>query len=775
MKKLVSTLLALVMLLALTTPALADMGYVPLNTDPEWLAWKDAWIEANPDAWAAFDPDLWFEQHYDDYYSSQEGYMEAAELTTREEFEAYMAEAWLTNIRNNEASYPWAEEQAAAHPEEYTAFDAEAWVETSWYNTKEGYMTMWQVDEETFRMDMWTEYVLTHYYHFDPQVRAWLDAHPEETAAFLDDIDAFVAERLYYPTVSEMAADLDTNEEYVRDMAVDLWAWGNVYKEEQEARFAAFEASHPGTLAELEANVHTYFQENYFWYDSAQEYMSDFGYTEEEFVAAMVEEQIEAIQAREETLNQLKESLGGVPGQVGVMLNGQYLSFPDAAPELVDGRVMVPYRALMEALGGDVEYDAAAQTVSCILADTALTLTLGENTLTIDDNGETSTLEMDCAAYIKSDRTYVPVRFVSQAFGYDVLWDQGFETAVLLDRQGVIDEINEQFNILNRTLGALTYNKPQSYQSQGNITADLTLFDSIGGDKTHHFTADSSTVAKGFSGQVSMTMDLSALGEIIDLDAILENEFYEYSDDEAAQMRALMDSLGDLSLEYIVNAEEKMVYLRSPQLGLFEEELTDSWLAWREEEYGWIYDLGDLTMGRLLYELALADVNTENDPDWYYMYSGTPVYAWSDLTDSAEQLAAVLGDDRFTHTDQGDVFTLDPVALGLDEEYDPFSELEFTFTVADNGTVTGSFQMQASGETLYDLTGGIGGTVCVCSGEFAFVQGKSSLTLDLHLKNLFRLELEVTATTGSSSTDPVTAPPEGDAVVYIEDGVYLFE
>lgn len=151
-----------------------------------------------------------------------------------------------------------------------------------------------------------------------------------------------------------------------------------------------------------------------------------------------------------------------------------------------------------------------------------------------------------------------------------------------------------------------------------------------------------------------------------------------------------------------------MIYLRSPQLGLFEEELADSWLAWREEEYGWIYDLEDLTMGSLLYELALADVNTENDPDWYYVYSGTPVYAWSDLTDSAEQWAAVLGDDRFTHTDQGDVFTLDPAALGS-----PFSELEVTFTVADNGTVTGSFQMQVDGEALYDLTGGIGGTVCV--------------------------------------------------------------
>ena len=611
-------------------------------------------------------------------------------------------------------------------------------------------------------------------YEHSEEVQTWLDTHPLASLSFHSGIDTYVAAEWGYDSVAQMAEDWGESEQYIRSMLTEEWVLAQIEQEEWDAFLAEYQTSHPDGLAALEAGAYDYFAREYPWYDSPEEYMADWGYTEDQFVAEMVEQQLREMQAGEKNrkeLQQLKESMGGVPGQLGVMLNGAYITFPDAAPESVSGRIMVPYRALMEALGGDVAYDAASGAVSCILGSTTLSLKLGENTLTIDKNGTVSTLEMDCAAYAKDNRTYVPVRFVSQAFGYDVLWDQAFETAVLLDRKGVINEINEQFTVLNRTLGALTYNKPQSYQSQGNITADLTLFDSIGGNKTHRFTADSSAVAKGSSGQVSMTMDLSALGEMIDLENLLAADpYYEITEEERAQVEQLLNSLDDLSLEYIVNAEEKMIYLRSPQLGLFEEELADSWLAWREEEYGWIYDLEDLTMGSLLYELALADVNTENDPDWYYVYSGTPVYAWSDLTDSAEQWAAVLGDDRFTHTDQGDVFTLDPAALGS-----PFSELEVTFTVADNGTVTGSFQMQVGGEALYDLTGGIGGTVCVCSGEFAFVQGKSSLTLDLHLKNLFRLELEVTAAAGVASTDPVTAPPEGDAVVYIEDGVYLFE
>ena len=702
MKKLISTLLTLVLLVALTTPALADMGYVPLNTDPEWLAWKEAWIEDNPEAWAAFDPDLWFDQHYEGYPSQKE-YMEIGGLTTREEFEAHMAETWLAAIRSWEEALPLAEEYAAAHSEEYAAFDADAWVEQSWYNTREGCMTMWQVDGETFERYMWAEYVRTRSYPLDPQVQAWTAAHPQAAREFHAAIDAYAAKEWGYDSVAQMATDWDTSEEYVRDMLLEQWVFARIAREEAQ-----------------------------------------------------------------QEMEQLKKSLGGVPGQLGVMLNGTYITFPDAVPESVDGRVMVPCRALMEALGGDVAYDAANRTVSCLLDGTILTLALGESALTVDENGEISTLEMDCAAYAKDGCTYVPVRFVSQALGCDVLWDQGVETAVVLDRQGAIDEINEQFTVLNRALGALAYNKAQAYESQGNITADLTLFDSIGADETHRFTADSSAVIRGSSRQVSMTMDLSALGEMIDLEYLLAADpYYEITEEERAQAEQLRSSLGELSLACIANAEEKMIYLRFPQLGLLEEELADSWLAWREEEYGWTFDLEDLTVGRLLYELALAGVNTVNDG-----YSGTSICVWRDLTDSAEQLAAVLGDGRFTHTEQGDVFTLDLDALSLEEAYASFPEWELTFTVADSGAITGSFQVQASGETLYELADGM---ACVCSGAFAFAPGESSLKLDLHLENLFRLELEATAAAGVSAADPAVAPPEGDAVVYIEDGVYPVE
>lgn len=537
-------------------------------------------------------------------------------------------------------------------------------------------------------------------YETSEEVQAWLDAHPLASLSFHSGIDAYVAEEWGYDSVAQMAEDWGESEQYIRSMLTEEWVLTQIWQEER-----------------------------------AQE------------------------------LQQLKESLGGVPGQLGVMLNGAYIPFPDAAPESVGGRIMVPYRALMEALGGDVAYDAATGTVSCILDGTTLSLKLGESALTVDEKGTVSTLEMDCAAYAQNNRTYVPVRFISQAFGYDVLWDQAFETAVLLDRQGIIEGIDGQFSILNRALGASAADESQAYQSTGAVTADLTLFNSIDGDKTYRLTAEASGVTQGASGQISMTMDLSALREIIDLETLLAADpYYEITEEERALAGQLLNSLGELSFDYIVNVEEQAVYLRSPLLGLFEEELADGWLALGQMEFG---QVTDLTVGSLLYEVGMAGITADDT-----MYGNTPVYAWSSLTDSAQQLSAVLGDERFTRADGGDVFVLDLSALGLEEEYNPFSVLEFTFTVADSGAVTGSFRMEVATGTLFDMTGWageIGGTAFVCSGEFALGQSESSLTVDAQLKNVFRLELKSTGTSAPSAEQPLSAPPAGDGVIWIEE------
>ena len=90
----------------------------------------------------------------------------------------------------------------------------------------------------------------------------------------------------------------------------------------------------------------------------------------------------------------------------------------DAAPYVDSAwRTMVPFRVLGETFGATVHWDQDSQTVTYTLGDTELTMTIGEETYTV--NGDEKT--MDTAPVLSGDRTFVPVRFVAEALGYTVV------------------------------------------------------------------------------------------------------------------------------------------------------------------------------------------------------------------------------------------------------------------------------------------------------------------------------------------------------------------
>ena len=120
-------------------------------------------------------------------------------------------------------------------------------------------------------------------------------------------------------------------------------------------------------------------------------------------------------------------------GGISVQLNGGPVVFTDAAPELSDGRTFVPLRAVMEAMNAQVDYDGATGTVAINRGDVGLSMVLGQNTVSVTENGQSRTVEMDVTPYVKEGRTYVPVRFVAEAWGCAVGWDADTSTVVIVD------------------------------------------------------------------------------------------------------------------------------------------------------------------------------------------------------------------------------------------------------------------------------------------------------------------------------------------------------
>ena len=113
-------------------------------------------------------------------------------------------------------------------------------------------------------------------------------------------------------------------------------------------------------------------------------------------------------------------------GSTDYVVNNEIIK-GDAAPYVDDAwRTMVPFRVLGEAFGAKVNWDQDSQTVTYTYGDTELTMTIGEDTYTV--NGDEKT--MDTAPVLKGDRTYVPVRFVGEALGYTVTALQDGETGL---------------------------------------------------------------------------------------------------------------------------------------------------------------------------------------------------------------------------------------------------------------------------------------------------------------------------------------------------------
>ncbi|WP_421616974.1 copper amine oxidase N-terminal domain-containing protein [Brevibacillus sp. TJ4] len=113
--------------------------------------------------------------------------------------------------------------------------------------------------------------------------------------------------------------------------------------------------------------------------------------------------------------------------QIAVFIDGQLQVYPKNPIE-IDGRTLVPLRAIFESLGARVEWDEATQTVTAYKDGNVIQLTIGSKIAY--KNGERIVLDVP-AQLLNGDTTLVPVRFVSEALGAKVQWDPYSRSVVI--------------------------------------------------------------------------------------------------------------------------------------------------------------------------------------------------------------------------------------------------------------------------------------------------------------------------------------------------------
>lgn len=534
---------------------------------------------------------------------------------------------------------------------------------------------------------------------FDPD--AWLQtAYP----GYKDPDEAFMADH--------DLADRATFEDYMKEDYTSHLIWIEGLQSDIDAALAESPAALDGF------DVDAYFTQEYPYYESQEEFMADYGLLDRtEFETYLTCEYLTYYAAPEEGYpwtDDLKEALGGVPGELGIMVNGTYLTFTGDKPYAENGVTYVPAAELGEALG--------------------LELTGG----------------------------YVPLRETAQAAGCEIWWDQNYETAVVMDPDALVAAIDSGFTALNGVLAKNTLDWERWAETE-DWTVTLTMFDSLNGDKTYPMTLTQESFYGPEGLQTMGKYDLAALMTLLEqmglLEYVGEDELkvvssvlggdYELRwDTETGAMAFTASCLPDI-LSMMGTPYPKELWFTMD--GETTEELTAlfSDLMDREEP---------ITVGALVWYLYVSTTASWSDPVLY----------WSEATELAAGMSIFLGDDALVR--EGDAWVLRlgmeelAALLGYSEEdYDYLGLEDFTLECAfgDDGTVTGSLLCLTPDESWSPAMR------VTASWDFDLTAG--TMEAEIHLKN--QMKLTITASTALEETDekPETQVPEGAVSMALED------
>ena len=520
----------------------------------------------------------------------------------------------------------------------------------------------------------------------------------------------------------------------------------------------AYLDAHPGLEEQLRAGAYDYFTREYSGYESPQEYMEYWEMTEEEFLDEMVLYQTWELMEAEAQQNQadaLKEALGGVPGQIGVMLNGAYVQFPDAIPEVTGGRTMVPVRPIVEALGGQARMEDGK--VICEADGVRLTFTPGVSEVLTEYTGgelpgDGQMFPMGCAPYIKGGRTYVPVRFLGEILGYEVGWDGAYQTAQLVNREAVAARYDEKFTIMDRAQAnqTLTLEEGKNYRADLSGSVTVTAFDTLHGDKTYQADLTGKTLinTQAANGAYSVKLSDSTVEGLLEL--IEAGNYTALTEEEKAALRSTIHGLEEL--EFIVN-RNGLMWVRVPLLDdlMGEDNVWYGLDAGAELTQALFGETKAATIGAAL--AVLIDVDSvESFP--------------TVVSPTAQLLYELYGDDQFTTA--GGVSTrtigLDDLAalyesmgIYMGDVSDDFTEFELTLKVDQSGRVTTALCMETPRQ--YDAP------AMRLTIDAAQSSRNVRLIMDCHVSNVAKVNLTLNQTWNTTTEVPEDQPPEGSTVV----------
>ena len=335
----------------------------------------------------------------------------------------------------------------------------------------------------------------------------------------------------------------------------------------------------------------------------------------------------------------------------------------DSIPFIENDRTMLPFRYLLEQIGATVDYDEANRLVSAEKDGISIEFSLDDTYIDVTKNGSTQRVIQDTENIIRDDRVFVPIRFISEAFGLNVGWDSYERAAVIVDMQEYARELLENSPKLKQYID-ITSNIPDNYTETVSMTFDFSVkapaidaeFES--GDTTTSVNAEDVDINLSFGIDGELSLNEGAVSS--DITADLDTNLFEELGDIG------LSTLEDVQFTFMYN--DGKFYAKTNLVDKLKEVAPDNEFlnnvsfvvtsdTWFEAD---IYELFDrLGLPEEMIDVVKASLGTDVNGNYFEQSMGImPVtitsVADAQAIDMVMDLYADMFEQMITITDNGD-------------------------------------------------------------------------------------------------------------------------
>lgn len=428
-----------------------------------------------------------------------------------------------------------------------------------------------------------------------------------------------------------------------------------------------------------------------------------------------------------------------VEPELAVQLNGTDMTFADAEPIIVNGRVYVPFRAIFEELKAEVSYDAETSKITVKKNDTEAVFTVGEKSMTITKDGASQTVETDVASFVQNGRTYVPVRFAEQALNCTVGWDAENKTVIIFDADEV-KGVGETYTIMNKYLAYAKEFSEKTYALTGTFNFDVK---NISGSSDNNIKGVCTIDGIVDSSNVNMNMvaklDLAAIEKMLKADTTTTEE-------DLAQL----DALKNIDFKLIFSLDTGKYYIQSNLFASLMGAAEGTWYSIDMNEMlkmsGAGFNFTDLAkMAKEAdFESYISAVSAEIPTDDKYASAAT--------IETYKLLTGLFSDSAFKAVADGyqSTYTQDTDGMSM--------TISMKLTTADDKVTGYSLDMKMGymGTEMMKLTAAQSGL-------------KTTMNMTMGMDGVFDMTMTGNLDYSATTNKPLSAPKAGEKVVSLND------